>query len=66
MCVITGTASGIGAETAALFRAEGAAVVGVDLHESPDVDRSLRVDVADEGAVAGMYRAVREEVVPAR
>src|SRR5687767_4906016 len=61
VCVITGTASGIGAETAALFRAEGAVVVGVDLNETPDVDRSLRVDVADDGAVAGMYRAVREE-----
>ncbi|HEX8121510.1 MAG TPA: SDR family oxidoreductase [Solirubrobacteraceae bacterium] len=61
VCVITGTASGIGAETARLFRSEGAVVVGVDLNETPDVDRSLRVDVADEGAVSGMYRAVREE-----
>ncbi len=61
VCVITGTASGIGAETAAVFKAEGATVVGVDLNESPGVDRSLRVDVVDEGAVAGMYRAVREE-----
>jgi len=61
VCVITGTASGIGAETAALFKAEGAVVVGVDLHDSEGVDRSLRVDVTDEGAVEGMYRAVREE-----
>jgi NAD(P)-dependent dehydrogenase (short-subunit alcohol dehydrogenase family) len=61
VCVVTGAASGIGAETAALFRAEGAVVVGADLDESPGVDRSLRVDVADEGAVAGMYRAAREE-----
>jgi NAD(P)-dependent dehydrogenase (short-subunit alcohol dehydrogenase family) len=61
VCVITGTASGIGAETAALFRSEGAVVVGVDLNETSGVDRSLRVDVADEGAVSGMYRAVREE-----
>ena len=38
VCVITGAASGIGAETAARFRAEGARVVGVDL--SPhSVDR---------------------------
>jgi NAD(P)-dependent dehydrogenase (short-subunit alcohol dehydrogenase family) len=61
VCVITGTASGIGAETARRFREEGATVVGVDLNESPDVDRSLRVDVVDEGAVEGMYAAVREE-----
>ena len=31
VCVITGTASGIGAESARLFGAEGAQVVGVDL-----------------------------------
>ena len=61
VCVITGTASGIGAETARRFREEGAKVVGVDLNDSPDVDRSLRVDVTDEGAVSGMYRAVRDE-----
>ncbi len=62
VCVITGTASGIGAESAALFRSEGATVVGVDLQDSPEVDRSLRADVADESAVEGMYRAVREEL----
>jgi NAD(P)-dependent dehydrogenase (short-subunit alcohol dehydrogenase family) len=61
VCVITGTASGIGEESAALFRSEGATVVGVDLNDSPGVDRSLRVDVTDEGAVSGMYAAVREE-----
>ena len=31
VCVITGTASGIGAESARLFAAEGATVVGIDL-----------------------------------
>ena len=61
VCVITGTASGIGAETAALFRSEGAKVVGVDLSESSGVDLSLRVDVTDEGGVSGMYQAVAEQ-----
>ncbi len=32
VCVVTGAASGIGAETARLFGAEGASVVGVDLN----------------------------------
>jgi NAD(P)-dependent dehydrogenase (short-subunit alcohol dehydrogenase family) len=62
VCVITGAASGIGAETAALFRAEGAQVVGVDLRDdSPDVDLALGCDVADEEAVRAMYARTRDE-----
>jgi len=49
VCVITGAASGIGADTAALFKSEGATVVGVDLRDdSPGVDLALACDVADE------------------
>jgi NAD(P)-dependent dehydrogenase (short-subunit alcohol dehydrogenase family) len=60
VCVITGAASGIGAETAALFRTEGATVVGVDLRDdSPGVALALACDVADEDAVRDMYAAVR-------
>ena len=61
VCVITGAASGIGAETAALFRSEGAKVVGVDLRDdSPGVDLALACDVADEGAVRKMYARAHE------
>jgi NAD(P)-dependent dehydrogenase (short-subunit alcohol dehydrogenase family) len=61
VCVVTGAASGIGAETAALFRAEGARVVGVDLRDdSPGVDLALACDVADEDAVREMYARARE------
>ncbi len=61
VCVITGTASGIGAQTARRFRAEGASVVGVDLNASPDADLSLEADVTDEEQVAGVYdRTVRD------
>ena len=62
VCVITGAASGIGAESASLFRAEGARVVGVDLRaDSPGVDLALGCDVADEEGVRSMYARTRQE-----
>jgi len=61
ICVITGAASGIGAETAALFRSEGAMVVGVDLRDDFEgVDLALACDVADEDQVREMYARARE------
>jgi NAD(P)-dependent dehydrogenase (short-subunit alcohol dehydrogenase family) len=61
ICVITGAASGIGAESARLFRSEGAQVVGVDL--SPDAvgDLTIQADVTDPAAVEAMYARTREE-----
>jgi meso-butanediol dehydrogenase/(S,S)-butanediol dehydrogenase/diacetyl reductase len=47
--LVTGAASGIGAATAALFAAEGANVVGVDL--SGDGDEILQGDVTDPASV---------------
>ena len=61
VCIVSGAASGIGAETVRRFKEEGATVVGVDLHDaSPGVDLALACDVADEIAVRGMFLAVRE------
>ena len=48
VCVITGAASGIGAETARLFAEEGARVVGVDLSEGAEGELTIQADVADE------------------
>ena len=59
--MITGTASGIGAETARLFSAEGAHVVGVDLNESPDVKLSIVADVTDEDAVRDVYERTQAQ-----
>ena len=61
VCVVTGAAGGIGAETARLFGEEGATVVGADLGEGAVGDLALKVDVADEEQVRGMYERVGEE-----
>lgn len=62
VCVITGAASGIGAESAHLFAAEGARVVGVDLEEGAEGEVSIRADVSDEEQVRGMYERAKEEM----
>jgi NAD(P)-dependent dehydrogenase (short-subunit alcohol dehydrogenase family) len=62
VCVVTGAASGIGAETVRRFKEEGATVVGVDLHDgSPGVDLALACDVSDEASVIGMFESVRSQ-----
>ncbi len=61
VCVVTGAASGIGAETARQFAAEGASVVGVDLREGAEGALSLQADVSDEEQVRSMYTRAREE-----
>ena len=61
VCVITGAASGIGAETARRFREEGAKVVGVDLVEGSIGDLAIQADVTDEEQVIAMYARAREE-----
>ena len=61
VCIVTGAASGIGAETARLFMDEGATVAGVDLRDDGVGTLSLAVDVADEEQVAELYARVRSE-----
>jgi NAD(P)-dependent dehydrogenase (short-subunit alcohol dehydrogenase family) len=61
VCVITGAASGIGAETARLFAAEGARVVGVDVAPGAEGALALRADVTDENQVRGMYERTKDE-----
>jgi NAD(P)-dependent dehydrogenase (short-subunit alcohol dehydrogenase family) len=61
VCVITGAASGIGAETARVFAGEGATVVGVDLADGAEGALALRADVTDEEQVRAVYSRAREE-----
>ena len=63
VCVVTGAASGIGAETARLFGAEGAQVVGVDLDTEGAVgDLVIEADVSHEDAVRDMYEQAAAEL----
>ena len=52
VALVTGAASGIGEACARRFRAEGAVVVGLDVHGTA-VDGAVAIDVRDEDAVAG-------------
>jgi NAD(P)-dependent dehydrogenase (short-subunit alcohol dehydrogenase family) len=61
VCVITGAASGIGAESAKLFAEEGAKVVGVDLTEGSVGEMTLQADVSDEAQVTDMYEKAKAE-----
>jgi NAD(P)-dependent dehydrogenase (short-subunit alcohol dehydrogenase family) len=62
VCVITGAASGIGAESVRVFAEEGARVVGVDLSEADGCELAIAADVTDEGQVEGMYQRARDEL----
>jgi NAD(P)-dependent dehydrogenase (short-subunit alcohol dehydrogenase family) len=62
VCVITGAAGGIGAESARAFASEGAKVVGVDLAEGAEGDLSLQADVSDEAQVKRVYEQAKEEM----
>jgi NAD(P)-dependent dehydrogenase (short-subunit alcohol dehydrogenase family) len=59
VCVITGAAGGIGAAACELFKAEGAAVVGVDLKQAEHV--SVEADVTDEDQVRDLYARARDQ-----
>ena len=62
VCVITGAASGIGAETARLFAEQGGRVVGVDLNPGSEGELPIQADVTDEDQVRDLYTKVRQEL----
>jgi NAD(P)-dependent dehydrogenase (short-subunit alcohol dehydrogenase family) len=62
VCVVTGTASGIGRESAELFMSEGARVVGIDLSPGAAGDLAIQADVTDEQQVRDLYTRVRDEL----
>jgi len=60
VCVITGTGSGIGIETADLFAGEGATVAGWDVTPDAAGEMTLQVDVTDEDQVRDAYAEVAD------
>ena len=49
--VVTGVSSGIGAETAAELRRQGATVVGIDRNPTEDVDEFHKIDLTDREGI---------------
>jgi NAD(P)-dependent dehydrogenase (short-subunit alcohol dehydrogenase family) len=62
VCVITGAASGIGAETARLFAEHGGRVVGVDVNPGSEGELTIEADVTDEDQVRDLYAKARQEL----
>jgi len=62
VCVITGTASGIGAASARLFEEEGARVVGIDLDASAEGELTIQADVSDEDQVREAFAEAVEKL----
>jgi len=61
--IVTGAASGIGAETAKQLKAAGAGVIGMDRNTpEADVDEFIRADLSDPAAIDAAAAAVGGEV----
>jgi len=52
--IVTGAASGIGAETVRVLKAQGATVIGVDRNEASGVDRFFQADLSDAASIDGL------------
>ncbi len=62
VCVVTGAASGIGAESARLFAAEGARVVGIDLEPGVEAELRIEADVSEEAEVIAAFARASAEM----
>lgn len=60
--VVTGAASGIGKETAAELRRQGARVIGVDKDSISEVDESFRADLSDPSAIDDLIDRLPNEI----
>ena len=62
VCVITGTASGIGAATARVFQAAGATVAAIDVSAEAAGDLVVRADVSDEAQVRAAFDEISDRL----
>jgi NAD(P)-dependent dehydrogenase (short-subunit alcohol dehydrogenase family) len=62
VCVITGAASSFGEAVAERLASEGATVVGVDRRDHAVGEQSLRVDLAEEGAVHELFAGIKRDL----
>jgi NAD(P)-dependent dehydrogenase (short-subunit alcohol dehydrogenase family) len=61
--VVTGAASGIGAESAKVIRAEGAAVIGVDQNEPKDnIDQYVKMDISDPASIEAGIKKIPDGI----
>lgn len=56
--VVTGAASGIGAETCQLLRSQGAKTIGVDLNETTNADEFHQADLSDPFSIDQLITAL--------
>lgn len=61
--LITGASGNIGSALCQAFRA-AYYVIGIDIHESRQADKSLIVDITSENALRSVFKAIREEHGP--
>ena len=60
--VVTGAASGIGAETAKSLKAQGANVIGVDRNEATGVDHFFRADLSDAASIDALVSGLPDGI----
>ena len=57
--IVTGTASGIGAETAKTLKAQGATIIGVDRNEPQgNVDEYIKADLSDPASIEAVVKKI--------
>lgn len=60
--IVTGAASGIGAETCRTLQAKGFQVIGVDINHSPDVEQFYQADLSDPNAINDLIARLPKDI----